>query len=121
LIVKDGDTFRVCFEPLVGSVAEDLMRGEDRATVSVQFHNTIAKVIEKVCELIGSEQGLDCVALSGGVFQNLYLMEKVEGGLQRLGFRVLTHHRVPCNDGGISLGQAVVARRAGRRQSGSHP
>jgi hydrogenase maturation protein HypF len=53
--------------------------------------------------------GLDTVSLSGGVFQNLLLADRVVSRLAARGFRVLTHHRVPCNDGGISLGQAVIA------------
>ena len=53
--------------------------------------------------------GLELVALSGGVFQNVLLTERLCSGLRAGGFRVLTHSRVPTNDGGISLGQAVVA------------
>ena len=54
-------------------------------------------------------QRLTTAALSGGVFQNLLLLETVTALLEARGFTVLTHSRVPCNDGGISLGQAVIA------------
>jgi hydrogenase maturation protein HypF len=59
--------------------------------------------------LLAERHGLTVVALSGGVFQNMLLLDRVVGRLATRGFRVLVHSRVPCNDGGISLGQAVVA------------
>jgi hydrogenase maturation protein HypF len=61
------------------------------------------------CELLRESSGLGTVALSGGVFQNLLLLGTVVSLLEARGFQVLTHSRVPPNDGGISLGQAVVA------------
>ena len=62
-----------------------------------------------VCLLLRERHGLDTVALSGGVFQNMLLLNATAARLEARGFRVLTHSRVPCNDGGISLGQAVIA------------
>ena len=59
--------------------------------------------------MIAEETGITQVALSGGVFQNRLLLKLATAALQREGFSVLTHHLVPCNDGGISLGQAVIA------------
>jgi hydrogenase maturation protein HypF len=59
--------------------------------------------------MLRERTGLGTVALSGGVFQNLLLLQNVVGLLEEAGFTVLTHRRVPCNDGGISFGQAVVA------------
>jgi hydrogenase maturation protein HypF len=66
------------------------------------------------CVLLRERHGLSTVALSGGVFQNLLLLSSTVTRLEAHGFTVLTHSRVPCNDGGISLGQAVVAA-AGQR------
>jgi len=62
-----------------------------------------------VCAALRERSGLGTVALSGGVFQNLLLVGQVVNQLEESGFRVLTHARVPPNDGGISLGQAAVA------------
>jgi hydrogenase maturation protein HypF len=69
----------------------------------------VAAAIAAVCSTLRDRSGLRVVALSGGVFQNLLLSTLAVGRLEDMGFRVLTHSQVPCNDGGISLGQAVVA------------
>ncbi len=66
-------------------------------------------MITEMCRLIAQETGLTQVALSGGTFQNRLLLKLTAAALEREGLSVLTHHLVPCNDGGISLGQAVVA------------
>jgi hydrogenase maturation protein HypF len=66
-------------------------------------------MINEMCHLIANETAITQVALSGGVFQNRLLLRKTVGLLERSGFQVLTHRQVPCNDGGISLGQAVIA------------
>ena len=69
----------------------------------------MAALIEAGCLLMRERHGLGTVALSGGVFQNLLLLNAAVCRLEARGFRVLLHSRVPCNDGGVSLGQAVVA------------
>jgi hydrogenase maturation protein HypF len=69
----------------------------------------VAALIEAGCLLMRDKYGLATVALSGGVFQNLLLLHDTVNRLESRGFRVLLHSRVPCNDGGISLGQAIVA------------
>jgi hydrogenase maturation protein HypF len=61
------------------------------------------------CRRLRERTGLGTVALSGGVWQNLLLLESTEYALEGAGFRVLVHHQVPANDGGLSLGQAAVA------------
>ncbi|HLQ56999.1 MAG TPA: carbamoyltransferase HypF [Streptosporangiaceae bacterium] len=94
---------------LIRAVTEDLLAGTDAGVISARFHNGIATVIEAACLLLGERHGLPTVALSGGVFQNLLLLHRTVNGLEDRGFRVLVHSWVPCNDGGISFGQAVVA------------
>ena len=69
----------------------------------------MAGVVEAACALLRERHALTTVALSGGVFQNMLLLNQVMSRLESRGFTVLTHSRVPCNDGGISLGQAVIA------------
>jgi hydrogenase maturation protein HypF len=62
-----------------------------------------------MCGQIAQNTGIKQVALSGGVFQNRLLLKLTTAGLKQAGFQVFTHHLVPCNDGGLSLGQAVIA------------
>ena len=66
-------------------------------------------MIFDMCRLIAKQTGINQIALSGGVFQNRLLFRKVVPLLESAGFSVLAHKQVPCNDGGISLGQAVIA------------
>ena len=69
----------------------------------------MAQIIAEMCTTIAKESGTNEVVLSGGVFQNRLLLKLATSALQEEGLSVLTHHLVPCNDGGISLGQAVIA------------
>jgi hydrogenase maturation protein HypF len=107
--LETGDPFRVRGGDLVSAVVADLAVGVPREIVAARFQNGVAALIEAGCLLLRERHGLGTVALSGGVFQNLLLLRGAVGRLEARGFRVLLHSRVPCNDGGISLGQAVVA------------
>ncbi|HEY8045519.1 MAG TPA: carbamoyltransferase HypF [Streptosporangiaceae bacterium] len=115
--IMDGRPLTVAGCDLVRAAAEDLLAGVPRAVIGARFHQGVAAMIGAACGLLRDRSGLGTVALSGGVFQNLLLLGTVVDLLEGSGFRVLTHSRVPPNDGGISLGQAVVAAardRAGR-------
>jgi hydrogenase maturation protein HypF len=107
----DGYT-SILLHELVATVLDDLLRGCDSSTVAMKFHNTVAGMAHDVCMKIRLDSGLNTVALSGGCFQNRLLLTKVTGLLNKSGFDVLTHKNVPANDGGISLGQAVIAANA---------
>ncbi len=91
------------------AIVEDLQHGTPIGTISVRFHNTVAQLINEMCGLITDETGITRVALSGGVFQNRLLLRKAVRLLEGSGLQVLTHRQVPCNDGGVSLGQAAIA------------
>jgi hydrogenase maturation protein HypF len=97
------------FRELLEGVAKDLLNGVSQAVISARFHHTMAHLISKTCGQLGREHGVRQVALSGGVFQNRMLLTLAENRLREEGLEVLTHKYVPCNDGCISLGQAVVA------------
>jgi hydrogenase maturation protein HypF len=104
-----GEPLRIAAADLVRAAADDLGAGVSAPVIAARFHNGVAALIEETCVTLRDRCGLDTVALSGGVFQNLLLADRVVSALAGRGFRVLTHRRVPCNDGGISLGQAVIA------------
>jgi len=108
-IVEDAGIRIVHLGDLLSTVIEDLHQGISKEMISVKFHNTVAQMINEMCHLITDETGITQVALSGGVFQNRLLLGKAVRLLESSGFQVFTHRQVPCNDGGISLGQAVIA------------
>jgi hydrogenase maturation protein HypF len=94
---------------LVRAVVEDLGSGVPAPLIAARFHNGLASATVAACRAVRDATGLEAVALSGGVFQNLLLLERTVARLELQGFRVLVHSRVPPNDAGISLGQAAVA------------
>jgi hydrogenase maturation protein HypF len=95
--------------PVVRAVVADVRGGVPLPVISARFHNAVALLIRDLCLLLREREGLERVALSGGVFQNVTLLEEAERLLADAGFAVLTHRLVPPNDGGIALGQAVIA------------
>ena len=107
------EAFHVRGADLVRAAAGDLTAGVPPAVIAARFHNGVAAVVEAACLRIRDRRALSTVALSGGVFQNMLLLNQVVARLESRGFTVLTHSRVPCNDGGISLGQAVIAAAQG--------
>jgi hydrogenase maturation protein HypF len=100
---------RVRGTDLVRAVVDDLLAGAEPAAVAGRFHNGLARAVVEAAALLAERAGLETVALSGGVFQNLLLLDRTVTGLEERGLRVLTHSRVPPNDAGVSLGQAAVA------------
>lgn len=98
----------VSFAPALQAIAEEAGKREI-SYISARFHNTVAMASLKVAEKIRSERSLNNVVLSGGVFQNRYLLEKTLELFNREGFKVYTNLHVPANDGGIALGQLAVA------------
>ena len=117
--IEAGHPFRVRGGDLVQAVVDDLAAGTAAGVIAARFHHGVAALIEAGCLLLRERTGLRTVALSGGVFQNLLLLRAAVSRLEARGFRVLVHSRVPCNDGGISLGQAVIAAARDRLALGS--
>lgn len=94
--------------PVIRAVAADVLAGLPAAVVAAKFHNAAADLIVQLSLRRRRQTGLNRVALSGGVFQNTTLLKLATGRLQGHDFTVLTHRRVPPNDGGLALGQAVI-------------
>jgi len=95
--------------PVIRAVVADVKSGVPPGVIATRFHQGVAEMICDVCVHLRQESGLNEVALSGGVFQNVTLLERVLPLLRASGFTVYTHHLVPPNDGGLSLGQAMIA------------
>lgn len=95
--------------PVIHSVINDLKSEVPASSIAARFHNGIARMIQDVCLHLKAQCGLNEVVLSGGVFQNVTLLQKTLPLLRAAGFTVYTHRFVPPNDGGIALGQAVIA------------
>jgi hydrogenase maturation protein HypF len=111
-VKKQGDTSFISVKSLFNAVIEDIRKKTSHAIISAKFHNTVAQMILETCQSILTKTKINEVALSGGVFQNRLLLRKATALLESAGFKVYTHRQVPCNDGGISLGQAVIANYA---------
>jgi len=90
-------------------VVSDLINGKTTGSISLKFHNTLANIILEISMMIRYFYKTDIIVLSGGVFQNNYLIKKTFSLLKCNGFKVFTNFQVPVNDGGISLGQAFIA------------
>jgi len=108
-ITGNGGVRIVKLAELLSAVTQDIRSQLPVEIISLKFHNTVARIITGMCRLIAEQTGITQVALSGGVFQNRLLLRLTTSALKKEAFSVLTHHLVPCNDGGISLGQAVIA------------
>ena len=99
------------FNPAFGALVEDVAAGRAAALMAVKFHNCVADAALGALRLLREKTGLTRVGLSGGVFQNRYLSDRLGAMLEEDGFSVYRHSRVPPNDGGVALGQALVAAR----------
>ncbi|HEY5501991.1 MAG TPA: carbamoyltransferase HypF [Candidatus Anoxymicrobiaceae bacterium] len=111
ILDRSAEPWVVDTRPVFREMLIDIDSGKAPAEVAGKFHATMALAIIETCEAIADATGLGRVALSGGVFQNEMLATWAVDGLTSSGLAVMVHGRVPCNDGGVSLGQAVVAAR----------
>lgn len=108
-LISEGEMFVLDTRETFRGVALDIERGIDAATIAGKFHATMADFVVKACVLLSERTGISDVALSGGVFQNKLLLRRALDGMRENGLEPMVHRRVPTGDGGISLGQAVIA------------
>ncbi|MBU0995016.1 MAG: carbamoyltransferase HypF [Proteobacteria bacterium] len=95
--------------PFIKGVVADIKHGVDPSVISGRFHGSLILLFSRLAKEISKETGLNRVALTGGVFQNTILLSGLIRNLSKEGLTVLTHRLVPANDGGIALGQALIA------------
>jgi hydrogenase maturation protein HypF len=107
--VGSGDPVRFDLSPTFAAIIADLQAGAPLPLIAGRFHAAVATMLLDACVSARKVTGSNTVALSGGVFQNRLLLTTLLEHLERAGFRTYTNRRVPPNDGGLSLGQAVVA------------
>jgi len=111
----DCETGReISFGKTIRGVVDDLRKGVPVPVISAKFHNTVISAIFDVVSEIRTNKDINKIVLSGGVFQNRYLLKGTEDALHNGGFDVYSHSAIPTNDGGIALGQIMIA--AKRRQ-----
>jgi len=111
-IIEDSvlrNTYCVKIDGVIRAVAADVRSGVPTPLIAARFHNGLAQLVLDLCEKMRRERGLTEVALSGGVWQNVTLLQKTLDRLRGADFVVYTHHLVPPNDGGLALGQAIIA------------
>ena len=108
-VIEEGDPYIIRVGPILDGVIQDRARGVPPGTVSARFHNTIAHVSLEMVKKLSTLYGVGTVCLSGGVFQNRYLLKKTMSVLEDAGYRVYMHNKLPTNDGCISYGQAIGA------------
>jgi hydrogenase maturation protein HypF len=112
--IESGDVLQIDPRPALERIVDDALAGVDRGTMGARLHAGLADALVRAARLIAASIDVHEVALTGGVFQNTLLLALATGGLREAGFSVLTHQRVPPNDGGLALGQAMagIARSA---------
>lgn len=106
---RQGSMLELDWRPLLAALAADAAAERDSGESAARFHEGIARMIAVGAAESAEREGLKTIALSGGCFANQILLQRTVEHLEAAGFRVLTHRRVPCGDGGLALGQAVAA------------
>jgi hydrogenase maturation protein HypF len=108
----ENDTYIIGTRPLFEAVVHDLEKQTPPGIVSARFHNGLVELLVRIANLLRERSNLDSVCLSGGSFNNVYLTKNLCARLGIEKFQVYTHTQVPTGDGGLSLGQAMIATRA---------
>jgi len=98
----------VRLQEVFAAILDDVNQGVTKTEISSCFHHSVARIVARMCQTLARDTGINKVALSGGVFQNRLLLRLTGDYLEKTGLNVITHRDVPANDGGISLGQAVI-------------
>lgn len=115
-IERNNDIYLVDPIPVIAGIIEDISQKRlDTGYIAAKFMNSVIDVMLRMCHIIRNQTGINIVVLSGGVFQNVYLLERLIPRLRNDEFITLYHKEVPPNDGGISLGQVIIANEVLRK------
>lgn len=109
IVEKLFGIYKISVTEMILGIINDAGKGISKGIISSKFHKTLVAMVNDICCRLRSDTGYDRVVLSGGVFQNILLLSGCIKKLGSSGFHVFIHSRVPANDGGISLGQTVIA------------
>ncbi|MBQ7473834.1 MAG: carbamoyltransferase HypF [Oscillospiraceae bacterium] len=112
----ENGLLRFDWREMIRAIVADQSRGLDRGVIAARFMNTLVDMGVRQCLFAREKSGLERVVLSGGSFQNMYMMHRLPAALTAAGFAVYRHRRVSANDEGISLGQLMIARAAAERK-----
>ena len=107
--IRFTEDMRFDWREMRRAIVRDVDDGIDTGRIAASFMNTVTEMAYLQCKAAREYSGLGTVALSGGSFQNMYIMQRLPKKLENAGFRVLTHRRVSANDEGLSLGQLMIA------------
>ena len=116
-IITSCSPWRIDPAPLIRSAIADVGNHETAAHIATAFHESVASMVNAVSLKLARKTGIRSVVLTGGVFQNARLTDGVLTRLAAAGLEAVTHDRVPCNDGGLALGQALYAARLMKAES----
>jgi hydrogenase maturation protein HypF len=116
-LVPEDDHWIIGARPLFEALLGDLAQNVPTAAMSSRFHNGLVEGFAQLATVLRNKSGLNRICLSGGTFHNAYLSRRLETRLSEAGFEVFTQKEVPAGDGGLSLGQALVAAAKVRSQT----
>lgn len=108
-IHREDEIFQIQYEEIIRGILKDMIKGISKEKIALKFHNTISEITIFLVSKLREVYGINKVILSGGVFQNDYLLNSVYKGLNKKGFEVFFNREIPINDGGISFGQIAIA------------
>jgi hydrogenase maturation protein HypF len=106
---------KILIHPILEQILNDWHMNIPQSIISARFHNGLAQMVLELCQILRKETAINVVAFSGGVWQNITLLTKTLALLEQNGFTTLMHQQVPTNDGGISLGQSLIAANARKK------
>jgi hydrogenase maturation protein HypF len=106
---------KILIHPILEQILNDWHMNIPQSIISARFHNGLAQMVLELCQILREETAINVVAFSGGVWQNITLLTKTLALLEQNGFTTLMHQQVPTNDGGISLGQSLIAANARKK------